>query len=468
MLVGSVLFLLTSLITNDQREGMEMNQADRPSSPVDASSFQIVVGIDIGSQTCRMCTLTPDKRQVIKPMEFANAPAGFGVLQEKLAQFGVPAEQVLIGLEATSRYGENLYHFLESRGYQLCLLHPRQTHQFAQQRSLRAKTDKLDATTIARALLSGEARRGYVPSDLIATYRELVRLHTQLADEVARYKNEIQALLTVLFPEFSQVFADPCRATALALLKLYPSAQAIASAGVEAIASKLHELAPRNYGRSTAEHLVSLAQHSVSRGIALAARSTSLKILCDQLEHTQANMAQLEREIDNLLETDAGAKGLTSVPEFGHKTVAVLRAELGDVTRFQRTDQVVAYAGLDIEVKESGKWKGQAKLSKRGSGRLRRILYMATVRCIRLPGSAFGAYYHRLVARGMKKCDAMMAVMRKMLIVAYRLLRTEETYDPTKVCAALESPALHTPSSTEVLTGDRSIVGIQRSGKSEP
>jgi transposase len=113
-------------------------------------------------------------------------------------------------------------------------------------------------------------------------------------------------------------------------------AQAIASAGVDASAAKLHELAPRNYGRSTAQHLVSLAQHSVSRGIAVTARSTSLKILCDQLEHTQANLAQLEREIDNLLDTDAGVKGLTSVPEFGHKTVAVLRAELGDVARFQR------------------------------------------------------------------------------------------------------------------------------------
>src|ERR1700680_1874191 len=180
-----------------------MNPADRPSSPVDASSFQLVVGIDIGSQTCSMCGLKPDKSQVIKPVQFANAPAGFDVLQEKLAQLAIPPEQVLIGLEATSRYGENLYHFLESQGYQLCLLHLRQTHQFAQQRGLRAKTDKLDATTIARVLLSGEARRGYVPTELIATYRELVRLHTQLSDEVARYKNELHALLTVLFSQFS-------------------------------------------------------------------------------------------------------------------------------------------------------------------------------------------------------------------------------------------------------------------------
>ncbi len=434
-----------------------MGQANA-SSPVDASSFSYVVGVDIGSQTCSMCTLRPDKRQVIKPTGFSNAPAGFGLVQEKLAQLGVPPEQILIGMEATSRYGENLYHFLESRGYQVCLLHPRQTHQFAQQRGLRAKTDKLDASTIARLLLSGDARRGYVPSDLIATYRELVRLHTQLADEAARYKNEIQALLAVVFPEFSQVFTDPCRATAVALLKLYPSAQAMVAAGVQTIAAKLRELAPRNYGQKTAEQLVTLAEHSVSSGVAVSARASSLKILCDQLEHTQANLAQLEEEIDKLLEVDKGVKGLQSVPEFGAKTVAVLRAELGDVTRFQRTDQVVAYAGLDLEVKESGKWKGQTKLSKRGSGRLRRILYMAAVRCIRLKDSAFGAYYHRLVARGMKGREALMAVMRKMLVVASHLLKTQEMYDPTKVCAVrvaqppvVEPPALHRPSSAKLV-----------------
>ncbi|GHO97552.1 hypothetical protein KSF_076000 [Reticulibacter mediterranei] len=118
---------------------------------------------------------------------------------------------------------ENLYRFLNRQGYHLCLLHPRQTHQFAQQRGLRAKTDKLDANTIARVLLSGEARRGYVPTEQIATYRELVRLHTQLSDDIARDINEIHALLIVLFPEFTQVFADPSRPTALGLLKRYRS-----------------------------------------------------------------------------------------------------------------------------------------------------------------------------------------------------------------------------------------------------
>jgi len=108
-----------------------MDQAKTPSSPVDASSFAYVVGIDMGSEHCSFCTLKPDKSQVIKPTEFANAIAGFSLLQEHLERLGVAPGQVLIGLEATSRYGENLYRFLEQHGYQLCLLHPRQTHQFA-------------------------------------------------------------------------------------------------------------------------------------------------------------------------------------------------------------------------------------------------------------------------------------------------------------------------------------------------
>ena len=96
---------------------------------------------------------------------------------------------------------------------------------------------------------------------------------------------------------------------------------------------------------------------------------------------------------------------------------------------------MVAYAGLDVTVRESGKWKGQRKLSKRGSGALRRTVYMAALRCIRRAGSAFGAYYQALSARGLKGNAALAAVMRKMLVVAYHLLKSGDSYDPTKVWA---------------------------------
>jgi len=170
-----------------------MSSSAALSCPVDASGFAYVVGIDVGSQAYVYTVLQPDKRQLVKPSELANSRVGFEQLDRGLRQLQVPAERILIGLEATSRYSENLYQFLQEQGYTLCLLHPRQTHQFAKQRGLRAKTDRLDATTIARLLLSGEARAGYVPDELIATYRELERLHWQLTDDSARYQNEIQA-----------------------------------------------------------------------------------------------------------------------------------------------------------------------------------------------------------------------------------------------------------------------------------
>jgi transposase len=134
-----------------------------------SATLAYVVGIDIGIESCMMCCLTMEKRQVIKPSQFSNDAVGFEWLFACLEQLKSAPQQILIGLEATSRYGENLYHALLSRGYRLCLLHPGQIHTFAQQRGLRAKTDRLDAITIARALLSGEARFGYVPGEEILT-----------------------------------------------------------------------------------------------------------------------------------------------------------------------------------------------------------------------------------------------------------------------------------------------------------
>lgn len=415
------------------------------SSPVDPSSFAYVVGIDVGSQSLLYTVCQPDKRPVVKPSEVSNDRPGFQQLEQALHALSVEPNRILIGLEATSRYNENLYQFLAALGYTLCLLHPRQTHQYAQQRGLRAKTDRLDASTIARLLLSGEARVGYVPDELIATYRELERLHAQLSEESARYQNEIHALLVVLFPEFSQVFADPCGRTALGVLKRYPGAAALCAAGVPTVQATLRELAPRHYGRATAVKLVHLASESAASGVASSARALSLKILCDQLEHTLANLAQVDRELDRVLDGDEGANTLRQVPEFGRQTIAVLRAELGDVTRFRRIDQAVAYVGLDLQVRQSGKWKGQVKLSKRGSGRLRRMLYLAALRALALPNSPFAPYYHRLLARGLKGREALIAVMRKMLMVAYHLLRSNEVYDPAKVCA-VPAAARHTPS----------------------
>ncbi len=231
-------------------------------SSEEKATIKYVCGIDIGSQSCAGCITRPDKSLVGKPMVFANGKEGWDVLLDKLKHLDALPQEILIGMEATARYSENLYHALEQRGYQLCLLHPGQTHLFHERQGLRAKTDRLEAMTIARVLLSGEARAGYIPSERVATYRELVRLHTQLSVQAARYQNQIHALVVVLFPEFTQVFADPCLPTALAVLKAYPSARAMAQAKEGALYALLHAQKHPHYGHPTAKTLLKLASAS--------------------------------------------------------------------------------------------------------------------------------------------------------------------------------------------------------------
>ena len=344
---------------------MSMNPS---ASSQEEAPLKYICGIDVGSQSCAGCVYRLDKSLVVKPLAFANAKEGWNVLLDKLTQLDALPKQILIGMEATARYSENLYHALEQRGYRLCLLHPGQTHQFHERQGLRAKTDRLDAITIARVLLSGEARASYIPDEQVATYHELVRLHSQLSEQVARYQNQIHALVVVLFPEFTQVFADPCLPSALSVLKVSPSAQAMAQAEEAALYALLRMHKHAHYGHPTAKKLLSLASTSVSSQRAEAGRSLSLRILCGQLEQTQKYLEELQVELEQLIANDPATKSLQQIPEFGTQTVAVLRAELGDVDRFARTDQAIAYAGLDVQIKESGLWKGKAKLSKRGSG----------------------------------------------------------------------------------------------------
>src|SRR5258708_19647811 len=115
------------------------------SASSEEATIKYVCGIDIGSQSCAGCMCRPDKSVVLKPITFANAREGWQIWEEKLNRLDALPNQILIGMEATSRYGENLYPDLTQRGYVLPLLHPGQTHHFPQQQGLRAKTDRLDA-----------------------------------------------------------------------------------------------------------------------------------------------------------------------------------------------------------------------------------------------------------------------------------------------------------------------------------
>ena len=243
-------------------------------------------------------------------------------------------------------------------------------------------------------------------AEQVVTYRELVRLQMRLSDEAAAYQNEIQALVVVLFPEFTQIFVDPCGQTALTVLKASPLAQAVAEAGVEPLFQLLRARDPgtrwppdcpeaRGCGQSEWKQWASTRLPEQSVCACCAINSSIPRPIWPVWRPRSSTSSPLIQESkgENLSRDVALRRWQSCALNEG------MRSVLHD------TLEVIAYGGMDIEIKESGRWKGQAKLSKRGSGPARDACstwplcaaFLWKVRCLELTHSA---WWHAASTRG--------------------------------------------------------------------
>jgi len=374
--------------------------------------IRCVVGIDVAKSAHVVCALeAPSGAVRLKSTPIPATGAGYAQLVEWLDTWaaGDPA-QLLIGLESTGSLWEPLYDALMRAGYGVLLLNPHQTASWASSLGLRAKTDGIDAHTLARGLLAGWARASSVPDELVPVFPELVS-H---------------------LPEHADLGAP----AVLHLLSRYSSAQALAQVALDELQQVLEEVSERHWGRAQAQALHDLAQHSAASTRAVSARAVVVRTLALHLLDLHARVAELDAALADLLRSDPPSQLLQGqVPGLGPTWTATIRAELGDVSRFSQVDQVVAYAGLEPRTHDSGRFAGQRRLSKRGPGALRHALYMATLVAVRCRPE-WHAQYQRLLDRGRAKKEALTILARKLLKVIYHLLRTGASYDPALIFPA--------------------------------
>jgi transposase len=408
-----------------------------------APEIRYVVGIDVAKWSHTVCALDAQTGKMqLRPRTIAATAAGYAELCTLLQSWGAPPT-ILLGLEATGCLWEPLYEALTQAGYTVVVLNPRQTAAWATGLGLRAKTDGIDAQTLARGLLAGYAKESTVPSETVQELRTLTRARRDLVQSQTAAKQRLRDELVVLFPELPAHTPEQCDLMAPAVLRLletYSSAQAVAQAPLEDLTALLQQVSGGRWAQAEAQGLQHVAQQSAASSRALAARSLVVRTMARHLLDLQQHLAALQAAIVAVLAHDAGSQQLQTLSGIGPVIAATVRAELGDAQRFRGVDQAIAYAGLDPRTIQSGAFIGQKHLSKRGPGALRHVLYLAALNVVRCRPE-WRARYQRLLDRGRAKKEALAILSRALLKVLYHLLRTGTSYDPAAISDLKPCPA---------------------------
>jgi len=381
------------------------------------------VGIDVGKRHHVAVMLDASGQQVGKALRFANDQAGFQQLQERLAALG---EVALIGLEATAHYWLALYTMLSAARYELVVLNPLQIHAYRQSGIRKRKNDRFDAYWIADYIRISQQPPSSQPQPELLQLRELTRFRASLTDQVGDCKRKVISVLDRVFPEYETLFSSVFIQTSRRLLAEALTPDEFADFDLSELAQLLAATSRGRHGQAKAEEIQTLARQSVGIGFLGNALRLQMTCLLQQLALLDAQRQQLEVEIAALM--NQLPQYITSIPGIGPVTGAIILAEIGDVQRFAAPEKLVAYAGIDPTVYQSGQFTAsQTRMSKRGSPYLRHALWQAAFMATQ-HDPQLRDFYQRKRAEGKAHGTAVGAVCRKLLHRIYVVLKEQRPY----------------------------------------
>ena len=386
----------------------------------------IYVGIDVAKDKHDCCILGPDGEILFSPFTIQNSLTGYDELYEKIWSLTSDLTEIKVGLEATGHYHLNLLRSLIDNGLPSFVINPLHTNLFRKGQSLRkTKTDKVDAASIAMMLLTDRTLKPY--SDTSYHNEELKSLTSYRFDKVqerARLKTSVTRLVSILFPELEKLVPTLHMASVYALLSEFPGASFVASVHLTRLKHLLHNASKGRYGRDMAINIRETAASSV--GSVLPAKSLELKHTIHLIEVLTAEIDEIEESINTIMATLNSP--ITTIPGIKNRMGAMILAEVGDFTRFDNPDQILAYAGLSPTTYQSGQLTSSyAHMEKRGSRYLRYALFNATQYvCIWDP--TFKAYLAKKRAEGKHYYVAVSHACKKLVRVIYRMQLTGESY----------------------------------------
>ena len=201
--------------------------------------MKIFVGIDIAKLNHFAAAISSDGEIILEPFKFTNDADGFQLLISKLESFD--KSSIIIGLESTAHYGDNLVRYLVTELYQVCVLNPIKTCQMRKNNVRKTKTDKVDTYVIAKTLMMQDNLRFVSFFDLdMMDLKALGRFRQKTIKQRTRLKIQLTTYVDQVFPEIQYFFKSGLHQNAVyALLKEAPSPKEIASMHMTHLANLL-------------------------------------------------------------------------------------------------------------------------------------------------------------------------------------------------------------------------------------
>ena len=385
----------------------------------------IYVGIDIAKLNHFAAAISSDGEILIEPFKFTNDYDGFYLLLSKLA----PLDQnsIIIGLESTAHYGDNLVRFLISKGFKVCVLNPIQTSFMRKNNVRKTKTDKVDTFVIAKTLMMQDSLRFMTLEDLdYIELKELGRFRQKLMKQRTRLKIQLTSYVDQVFPELQYFFKSGLHQKSVyALLKEAPTPNAIAYMHMTHLAHLLEVASHGHFDKEKARELRVLAQKSV--GINDSPLSIQITHTIEQIELLDSQLFSTELEMANIVTCLHSV--IMTIPGIGAVNGGMILGEIGDIHRFSEPKKLLAFAGLDPSVRQSGNFQAsKTRMSKRGSKVLRYALINAAHNVVK-NNSTFKAYYDAKKAEGRSHYNALGHCAGKLVRVIWKMLTDEVEFN---------------------------------------
>ena len=388
------------------------------------------VGIDVSKDKSDICIKDQNGNDLIQRFKITNRKADLGKLYETIERIKSRTSgnsDVVFGMEATGIYSLPLYSALKRDGYKVKLYNPIQTNGFRKMNIRKTKTDPIDSAIIADMLRFSEPPQVSDIQDMkLYQLRELVRIRHRLIEKQTVCKVQLVRNIDTIWPDYNSVMKRVFGTTSIAILKKYSVPSKVRAISFEQFYELVHKTSRSKISRIQAEEIYAHAGNVLTIPELDSVITFEIKTLISQLELYDEQIQSIEIRIYQMMKLIDSK--IISIPGIGDTLGPIILGEIGSVDRFSNVKKLIAFAGLDPVVSQSGRFENlSGPISKRGSPLLRQALFLAA-NVARMNDENLKRFYDKKRSEGKHHFSALNAVAAKLLRIVYWVLKNNKEY----------------------------------------